>query len=350
MHVRGVALWSIGVSLAAQAPDPAAALRERCRQLTVERRAEVVRTIEQRLIRDRDDHLQRIQSSARGMAAYGQPRPARWFEPREFAPVAPPRHLVAAGSAAHARATAGMPPFVCLPELHGVVSYDWENGEAVHGGGEPTADQRLENYANGLPPAADHAFARTLAALDQEPQQRRLAAWFEHLYADRQGQVFAGVTLFDAWRSGSVVEMPDVDAIAFAQQILGDRSFVSPIPADRKRDALYEQVRHAFVSHRDYRTLRLALAATYVAAHPRLDPTYTDLVPRCHWLWQECEEDPRRVARMLADAKDRTTLLRDIDAHLEQDSSAAERRCRELEDMAAHLRQLIADELAAGKG
>jgi hypothetical protein len=199
-----------------------------------------------------------------------------------------------------------------------------------------------------LPPAADQAVARALAVLDQDPRQHRLAAFFEHLYADRQGQVFAGVTLFDAWRAGTVVEMPDTDAIAFARQILGSRAFVSPIPADRRRERLYEQVREAFSEHREYRTLRLALAATYVAAHPTLDATYQDLVPRCHWLWQESGEDPRRLAERLAATKDRTTLLREVDARLQEDSAPAEQRCQELEEMATHLRGLVDADIAGG--
>lgn len=333
--------------LGAQAPATATLLA-RARELTAERRAEIVRTIEQRLVRDRDEHLQRIQSSARGVAAYASPEPKTWFEPREFAPAAAARHLVAAGSSTHRTATAGMAAFVCLPELHGVVHYDWGRAVAVHAGGEPGADQRLENYSHGLPPAADQALARTLATLDQDPRQHRLAAYFEHLYADRQGQVFAGVTLFDAWSAGSVVEMPDTDAIAFARQILGSRAFVAPIPADRRRDRLYEQVREAFAEHREYRTLRLALAATYVAAHPTLDATYVDLLPRCHWLWQECGEDPRRLAERLAGAKDRTTLLAEVDASLRQDSAPAEQRCRDMEAMAAHLRGLVAAGLDGG--
>jgi hypothetical protein len=348
MRRRAAAVLLVTGWLGAQAAPTPTALLERCRALTPERRAEVVRTLEQRLVRDRNEHLQRIQSSARGAAAYGKPEPSVWFEPSEFAPIAAARHLVAAGTTAHRSNTAGMRPFACLPELHGVVHYDWGRAVAVHGSDELGADQRLENYANGLPPAADQAVARALAVLDQDPRQHRLAAFFEHLYADRQGQVFAGVTLFDAWRAGTVVEMPDTDAIAFARQILGSRAFVSPIPADRRRERLYEQVREAFSEHREYRTLRLALAATYVAAHPTLDATYQDLVPRCHWLWQESGEDPRRLAERLAATKDRTTLLREVDARLQEDSAPAEQRCQELEEMATHLRGLVDADIAGG--
>lgn len=333
----------------AAVPGPAQLL-EAYRKLPPERRAAVVRVVEQRLVRDADDHLQRIQSCAAGAGAYARPEPAPWFEPREFAPVAAARHLVPVSAPAHRTATAGMAPFVCLPELHAVVSYDWRRGVAVHAAGEPGDDQRCENYASGLPPAADHAFARTLAVLDHDPEQRRAAEYFEHLYADRQGQVFAGVTLFSAWYARGVVEMPDTDVIAFARQVLGNRTFVAPIPADQRREKLYQQLRQAFADHREYRTLRLVLAATYVAAHPTVDATYRDLIPRCHWLWQQCGEDPEQVRTWLIRAKDRAGFLREIDARMAVDSTAADGRARDLEAMADHLRHLLATEVARGNG
>ena len=84
-----------------------------------------------------------------------------------------------------------------------------------------------------------------LARLDTDGDQRRLAGFFEQLYADRDGHVFAGISLYEAWYSGRTVEVPDVDAIAFAQRVLRTQSFVSPIPDGRRRDRLYRQIREA---------------------------------------------------------------------------------------------------------
>lgn len=317
----------------------------RFERLPEERREVVLRCIEKRLARENGDVLQRIQSRQRGASAYPlQPAPT-WFQPAEFAPVAAPRRLVDRATQAHERATRGMAPLRFLPDLHAEIVYDWGLGKAVRTGAVPTALQRFANVAHGYVPSSDHAVAQVLEALDTDPAQRALGDYFAHLYADRDGAVFAGTTLFDAWQSGTVVEMPDTDAIGFARRILGTRSFVAPIPADRRRERLYRKVQEAFAEHREYRTLRLALAAAFVAADPKIDPVYAPLVRRAHWLWVACDHDPKALAARLAAAKDRTALLDEVDAALRTDGAAADEARAWIQETSDFLRVLADYEL-----
>ncbi|MEO6595664.1 MAG: hypothetical protein ABIP94_13000 [Planctomycetota bacterium] len=353
MNTARLALLLIATGLLAlmtSAQTSPAELIARYQRLDAEHRATVVRNIERRLLRENNDSLQRIQGSQLGKAAYDLAGPARWFEPLEYAPTAQARHLVAADTDEHRTATAGMQRFECLPLLNAAVFYDWQLGKAVRRPRELDYDERFANYANGFAPGADHAVAQALAALDTEAAPRRLGSYFEHLYADRQGKVFADLTLFDAWNSGVRIEMPDTDAVAFARLVLRTQSFVAPLPADRRRERLYEKMREAFAQHREHRTLRLAIAATLVAAEPRLDANYQGLIDRGLWLWQKHDLDTKRVAEFVASTPDRAEFLRQVDAAIGREHHLVDERRQELLDLVALLRDLADYELRNANG
>jgi hypothetical protein len=220
----------------------------------------------------------------------------------------------------------------------------------VRTGAELGDDERFANYVHGYAPGADQVVAQALEALDTDPQQQKLAAYFEHLYADREGRVFEGVTLFDAWHSGIVVEMPDTDAIAYARSILLTQSFVSPIPADRRRERLYARIKEGFAAHREYRSLRLAAAAALVAAEPRIEVTYEPLCRRSHWLWQKCEYQPKALAQRFNKTPDRTTLLDEIDAAIKAEPDVIDTTREALRATAGFLRALADYELGRANG
>ena len=199
------------------------------------------------------------------------------------------------------------------------------------------------------PAGSDAATAAILQHLDSDGTERDVAAWFGHLYADRNGRVFADVTLYEAWYSNKTVEVPDIDAIAFARKILRTRSFVSPIPAGSRRDRLYRQISRAFAEHRQYRTLREAAAASFVAAEPPLESTYRSLIPRMHLLWSICNFDIGAVERRLA-AGDRSELLQDLDARLEASAEPADQLRQQLLDLASATRSAAIAELAKARG
>ncbi len=229
-----------------------------------------------------------------------------------FAPVARTRVRIPASDPRAAKVRAEFPHVRLLRDLEPFTVYDWLHGEAATAQALPTARERFANLAHGYPPSADRAVARLLAILDRDGDQREVAAFCEHLYADRDGRVFEPVTLYEAWYSGRVVEVPDVDAIAFARTILQTDAFVSPIPDGRRRDRLYEQIRAAMKKHREYRTLCEAAAAAFVAAEPQLDPTYQPLVDRMHLLWAECGHAPAEFGKRLTES-DRGELIAQLD-------------------------------------
>lgn len=328
------------------APPDATELIARFTALPTERRTQVLRNLERRLQRDGDDAVQRIVARRRGRDAYPPVTERRWFLPEDYAPVAKPRTLVGPDSDLHRAATRGMVHATPLPDLAAEVVFDPATATIVRTQAPIDDVAIFTNLAHGYPPGCDEAVATVLAALAGDPAQRRLATWFDHLYADRDGHVFANTTLFDAWASGNTIEMPDTDVIAFAREILGTRSFVAPLPADRRRDRLYEKVREAFTRHRDHTALCFALAGSFVAATPPIDPAYRSLLPRCHWLWATSREDPIKVAEFVAATGDRAAVLRAVDAAMERDGTAAEQRSRDLADLAAWLRRLAAAEIA----
>lgn len=346
-----IALTAAASPVAAQTPaadgalPTAEALLARYEKLAPPARSEVARNLERRLSRENHDLLQSIQGLQKGRAAYPQRSPVRWHEPREFAPVASPRGLHASGSAAHRRMTAGMQPFVLLPDLAAAVTYDWQQGAAVRGDKDLTDDQRIANYARGYAPGADHALAQVLAAVDQEPGQRQAARYFEQLYADRDGGVYAGISLYDAWRSGNKLEMPDTDTIAYARLLLHTEAYVAPIPGDRRRERLYAKIAAGYAAHHEQRTLRQALAATFLAAEPSLDPSWQALVDRCHWLWQTHGRDPQALALRLQRTADRSALLAEVDAAMTRDFEPVRQHRAALTGLAAFLRQCLDQEL-----
>lgn len=340
---------ALAIPLAAQEPAALTAYRARFAQLPAATQTALVASIERAIQAMADPLLQRLAAyaaHARPTTAAVAPTAATpWFETTVYAPVAKPRHLVAADDPLHAAATAGIRGMTFGPTLAAAVTYDWRSATVVTRGRDLEPGERFANYLHGLPPDLDRALAAILADLDDDPRQHRLADYFDHLYADREGQVFAGVTLFDAWHSGKLVEVPDTDAIAFARHLLETDAFVSPIPPDRRRARLYAKIRDAFADHRAYRTLRQALVATFAVADPELPSDYAAMLRRCHWLWQHCDGDPAAVGRFLAATEDRSAALHRIDTAAGDDTTAASSRQAALRSLASRIARLAIDAL-----
>ncbi len=331
-------------------PPTAEQLLTRLARLPTDAQELVVRNMERRLQRADDDLLQSILSMERGMGSYPAVTTPTWFATMDYAPVATPRQLVAADASRHRAATRGMRELEFLPDLNAAVVFDWRQGKAAKVGRELTDTQRFANYVHGYAPGADHAIARILQILDNDPRQRLLGDYFSHLYCDRDGHVFAGVSLFAAWSSGQQIEMPDTDGIAFARRVLQNRSYTAPLPADRRRDQLYEQIRTAFAEHREYVSLRQCLAATYVCADPKVEATYQPLIRRGHFLWRQCERNPEALAKRLAEAGDRTELLRQVDAAIASGIEIVDSVRGDLADLQRYLRVVADYELGRAGG
>lgn len=349
------ALAAAAVSLGAQKQEPrwtvgAKALVQRFDALPKERQSAVLRAVEERLASCDLPARAAQQEAARAAANAGPLRPRPFHDPATFAPVAPRRVVVPTTDARHRQVRTDFPPVRILRDLSPDVIYDWLDGAPALVPVPLDERQRFANLAAGYAPEAARAVAGVLTVLDRDGDQRALAAWCDHLYADRDGRVFDGVTLYEAWYSGQLVEVPDVDAIAFARNVLETQSFASPIPDGARRARLYDQIRAAVKKHREYRTLCEAAAAAFVAAVPELDPTYEPLLLRMHLLWGECGQDADEFAKRLT-ADDRSELLRQLDDRIEHGDAL--RLAKESQDerraLAAFVTKACAEALTAAE-
>ncbi len=319
-------------------------------KLTEDDRQTVWRGVERRLQRETDPLLLRTFGRQRGLAAYPAMTPPHWHLAQDFAPgVAKVRTTADPQGATFRALRQQYPPMRCLDDLQRAVGYDWSAGKAARTGIELTADQHFQNAARGFPPGADHAVAQILELLDTDPRERQVAAYLEHSYADLDARVYPGVSLYECWYSGRRVDVPDVDAIPFARTFVKTQSFVSPIPEGRRRERLYQQIKDAAFAHRQYRTLRQAAAAAFVAAEPVFDPTYQPLIDRFHYLWATVDDEPKKLAELLAGTRDRQELLDQVDQKVRADAAALELReghKQDLQRLAEWLRGLCQQELA----
>lgn len=303
------------------AQDPVAA-QQQFDALPAARQLAVLASVEAFVRQSEDPDLTRIRRLA-GEARDPPRQPERTFhDPAVYAPVAPRRTLVPSTAGAHAAVRSDFPPVRPLRDFVPAIVYDWGRGAPVRAPVAPTPAQRFANLLAGYHPDADAAIAAAIVWLDRDGDQRPLAQWCEQLYADRDGRVYEGISLYEAWYSRRTVEVPDVDAIAFARQVLGTAAYVSPIPDGRRRDRLYQQIHAGFARHRVYRTLCEAAAAAFVTATPALDPTYLPLVDRMHLLWGECGYDVPKFAARLTEF-DRAELLEKLDQRVQEPERAA---------------------------
>ncbi len=336
-------------------PPPPAEMAQQYARLSNVKKALVVRALENRAAEDADPYVRRVTNLRRGFRGYPERERDRYHDPSIWAPgVAPARTEVQRGTARHNAVRKKIPKVPYLDDLNRSVTYDWGRGVVVRESEAPTFDEIFARAARGYLPGSDEAVARVLQELDRDPRARPVADWFAHLYADLEAKVYEGVTLYEAWYSGEIVDVPDVDAIPFERKVLGTASFVSPIPADGKRTHLYQQIQAAARLYRVYRTLREAAAAAFVHRDPVIDPVYRELLPRFHFLWEEAGHDPERLAERLAELGSRDALLHYVDGAVRAGDEGFEKRERAgeaLQAMNAKVRLWAWEELRrAGSG
>lgn len=330
----------------AAAPGAAAAWTDRTmadfRRFTPEIRQRIVATLTRQIQLHPHPEIQRIVSLPRAERA-GLPiaQPTVYHKAEQWAKgVAPVRSFIVRGDERHTAARRRIPARPFLPDLHRGVEYEWATGRIVRRALPLGPAEILENVYRGYPPGSDEVLARLLARFDSDPGMRKVAAYLEHLYADLDARVYEGITLYEAWYSGVVVDVPDVDAIPFEQRVLGKKTFRSPIPANARRTALYQQIQERAIAFRKYRTLREAAAMAFVRAIPVMDPTYAPLVPRFHYLYERGDGDVGAIADLLAGAADRDALIAAMDAQIAAEDGYDSRSARQqrLEEMQAWLR------------
>ena len=264
--------------------------------------------------------------------------PAKWCPGAEIV-----RTPSSPESAAYRAARSAFPQQGPLGTLHKTWGYDWGRSKIVRYRKETWVDA-FENLWNGWPPDVDLAIAAVCARLDAEAgsEVRRLGHWFEHAYCDREGRIYPDITLYEAWASGRQVEVPDVDSVAFAHLVLGDRSVRTPV-VGATRTRVYEAIRAGASAWRRHKTTVLAaslaiatsrapgLASTNAerstASGQTPDEVIDSLLPRFHWLWIHTGGDLEQIAKKTV-GRDRRALIRSLDDAVLADSAEMAKRDR----------------------
>jgi len=318
-------------------PDNAGDPLARFQSLPTLKKAGVLRRIEKRVEASADPVLRQILALRPTTSELPLLEPAPMHDPEEWAQgVAPGRSRIAEGSTQHRRVRDAFPAVPFLDDLRTAIAYDWRHARVARREHGLSFDSRFANALGGWLPDADLIVAHLLAKFDADDHQHELAEYFEHAWADLDARVYENVTLFEAWCSGNQVDVPDVDAIPFAETILADRTFVSPIPAGARRTRLYEQIRTAAAEHRRYRSVVICAAAAALRAEPILDKSYGDLVPRFHLAWVEAGGNLETMTRLVGDAaRDRAAFIARTDAAVVAEPAVFERRERKKRDLLA---------------
>ncbi len=195
--------------------------------------------------------------------------------------------------------------------------YDWANASVVRTGDPADPESLFHNALLGLPPGADLARARVLAALD-DPEERKLQAAFAHAYTDREGNVYP-LTLYEMWATGDTIEMPDVDTLGILHDVRDEwRRFVAPVPGTQ-HEALYNLLGELFANCRRSRELRQSLAELLLAPAAQPRKGYESLSFNLQALWAEHDSDPAKLAAALPRGKQAETFLTALVERCKQD-------------------------------
>lgn len=290
-------------------------------ELPRETQGRIVAEIEERVRASKDAAiaplLERIERARKELRVERRPDPA-YYDPREFAPSEVARGRVRrAWAPADGERAAEMRgrfrPWENEPFHAARVLWDFGRNVAVASEGAPDPAGRLFNALNGYPPDSDLLVAWLLRSFDFDAEHDALALHFGHAYCDLDGTAYADVTLFDAWASGDGFDMPDIDVIPYARTVLGDRSFVSPIPPDARRAKLYDDVGDGFLRHFRYRVWIDAAANLWLNPDVPLRDVHEGLRGRLLYLFAQEDGDPARIAARLAACRTREAFIESID-------------------------------------
>jgi hypothetical protein len=222
-----------------------------------------------------------------------------YFDPLTHAPAQPiTRRALDPDSEAARAATRSLLGKLHKRRLAVACRYDYAVRDVVKLADPEPLARRFENALAGALPMQDYAEALVERALDNGAQYKTLAA-FAHAYTDRLGNIFPGITLYDAWSSGADLEMPDVDVLGVVHTVLDEwKKWKAPVPASQHK-ALYDRVGKLFQDARRHRGLRAAYARCYLGGASELEPLYSVCVERLHFAWDEHKSEPKRLLETL---------------------------------------------------
>ncbi len=222
-----------------------------------------------------------------------------YFDPTTHAPAQPiPRRALEPDSEAARSTTRSIVGKLHERRLAVACRYDYAARDIVKLADPEPLGRRFENALAGALPQQDYAEALVERALDNGAHYKTFAA-FAHAYTDRNGNVFPGITLYDAWSSGADLEMPDVDVLGIVHTVLDDwKKWKAPVPASQHK-ALYDRVGKLFQDARRHRGLRAAYARCYLGGASELEPLYSVCVERLHFAWDVHKSDPSLLLKTL---------------------------------------------------
>ncbi|MBI4878664.1 MAG: hypothetical protein HY812_03260 [Planctomycetes bacterium] len=313
--------------LAAQAdeeqPDPLARAFALFAEMDLEIQQAMIQDIHARLAEIEDpglaDLLDLRERARRELAVKPWPG-ACFFEPSIYAPVQQARSFVPAGGPDAAAQYELIRPWENAPQYFRRVRYDYARNHAFDLGSPPAPSQSLADLLYGYPPDADLLIAWLEQQFDHERSLDAIADYFEHAYCDRAGNCYSEITIYDAFASQSQVEMSDVDVIAYARLVLRDRSYVSPIPPDARRQRLYDRIRDGFLDYFKSRVLTEAAANLFVNPETPLRDEHEGLRNRLLVTFALADSSVERIRARLIQAGDRDSFIAAIDALTEKDA------------------------------
>ncbi|MFH1999941.1 MAG: hypothetical protein ABIK28_09680 [Planctomycetota bacterium] len=197
--------------------------------------------------------------------------------------------------------------------------YDFGDDAVFDTGENPTAGKELEDLLNGHPPGADLVAAWLMKLWDFDAYFDPMARHFDHVYCNLDGLAFPGILLYHAMTSQEVMDMPDVDVIAYAQLIDKDFTYVSPIPHDERRLQLYQRVRDGFLLYFRYRTWIETAAWLYVDPAASIRDMHEPLRARLLYTFALEGGDPEKIAARFQTARDRPGFIQETDQLITKD-------------------------------
>jgi len=244
----------------------------------------------------------------------------RWFEPQEHTGgVGARRRPLAEGSRLErARERFG----AAERTLRTRWRYDWASGELRRRDPAGDLERQFENAVAGFGPNVGLARELVLRELDDGSRARTLDA-FSHAYVDRSGNVHPGVTLYDAWRSGETIEMPDVDTLGIVHVALDEWNRWKLPVSGATQSSLYERIGELFLEASRHRDLREALADTFVSADGPQVGGYEGYAVAFHALWEEHAADPASLRATLPAPEGWRAFLEELDGRVRDDEEFA---------------------------
>jgi hypothetical protein len=252
-----------------------------------------------------------------------RPEPA-YNDPRIYAPGMYKRRFADAGESSLVTST--YRPWESAPVFSMRIEYDFGKNAGLDAGKDPAPPDALWDLLFGYPPDADLVVAWLCKKWDFDETMDVRASHFSQVYCNLNDTCYPEITLYDAFASQEGMDMPDVDVIAYARNVLGDDSYKSPIPANRRRQRLYEKIKQGFLEYFQHRTWIDAAANVYINPEAELRPEHEPLRDRLLYAFAIDNGDVDKIRKRFKAAGSRNGFIRAIDDLIIDDEKEVEKR------------------------